>query len=71
LILLYNGFIGRLNDSHKGYIKKQEGKEFGLQIRLTRKDGSTENNWIKYVDTGGQVDWMLYETWKKHYKYKQ
>ena len=71
LILLYNGLIGRFKLAHESYIEEQKGKEFGLQISLTRKDGQTKDGWIKYVEDQDRSDWMWYENWKKHYKNKK
>lgn len=69
-ILYYNGLIKRFNESHAHYVKKQEGKEFGLQIRLTESGSSEKINSIKYVQAG-RLDWMWYSTWEKHYKNKK
>ena len=69
LILLYNGLIGKFNSIRSEYVKEQEDKEFGLQIRMTKKDQTEKNSWLKFVTTeGGRSDWMWYDTWKKHYK---
>ena len=57
LILLYEGVLNRFQKHHSQYIAKQEGKEFGLDIRMTEKNGSTVNNWIKY-ETVNQAGWV-------------
>jgi hypothetical protein len=69
LILLYNGLIKRFNASLKEYILQQDDKEFGLQIRLTNPDETTETRFIKYVDVN-RPDWMWYNHWKKNHKNK-
>lgn len=69
LILMYNELIYNFNLLKQDYIKKQEGKEFGLPIRLTEKNGKESIQWIKYADAGRE-DWIWYETWKEHYKGK-
>jgi hypothetical protein len=65
LILLYNAILYHLNETHKEYVARQVDKEFGLEVRLT----ATKSSWIKWVEAG-RVDWMWYDTWKKHYKNK-
>lgn len=70
LILYYNGLLKRFNESHDDYVRLQEGKEFGLQIRLTDKNSTETTNWIKYVQAG-RLDWMWYDVWKKRYKNKK
>lgn len=71
LILLYNGLIGRFEKYHQEYIQQQEGKEYGLQIRLTERNGNEKHGWVKYFVDPHKADWMWYETWKKHYKNKK
>ncbi len=71
LILFYNQLIGKLQQTQKEFIKEQEGKEFGKQIRLTSKEGSYTTKWIKYFQSSPlRKEWMLYETWVKYHKYK-
>jgi hypothetical protein len=55
LILLYNGLIGRSNFYQRRYIKSQEGNEYGLQIRMTKNDGTSQNSFIKYLLPTGQT----------------
>jgi len=68
-ILFYNGLIGRFQYFHSQYQKQQEDKEFGLEIRLTKNDGSERKDWIKFVHIN-RPDWMWYNNWQKYYKGK-
>jgi hypothetical protein len=70
LMLLYNGLIERFNQSYTGYIEQQKDKEFGLEVRITKKDGNSKSSFVKYVDAN-RHDWMWYVVWKKHYKDKK
>jgi hypothetical protein len=71
LILFYNELIGKIQKTKKDFILKQEGKEFGIPIRLPAKIGSNNKKWIKYFQSSSlRKEWIWYETWVKLYKYK-
>lgn len=70
LSIFYLEFHNRMIKHHNEFISKQNGKEFGLDIRVTKKDMKEESRWIKFVDVN-RPDWMWYNTWKKHYKNKK
>lgn len=68
LVLFYSSLIKWSNVTQKEYVSRQSGKHFGLDVRITERDGPEKHKWIKYVDTGGRVDWMWYDNWNKYYK---
>jgi hypothetical protein len=68
LVLMYNSLIRCSQKSHAEYIAEQTDKHYGLQVRITKNDGSIKKDWIKYVDSGGRIDWMWYKIWDSHYR---
>ncbi|MBT1688857.1 hypothetical protein [Dawidia soli] len=67
LALMYNELIRNFNKYRERYIKEENEKHYGLQIRITKKDKSVRHEFIKYVDIGSRADWMWYRNWAKYY----
>lgn len=68
LVLMYSELIEKFKASYKEYMKEEDDKHYGLQVRTTAKDKSTAYEYVKYFDHGDRKDWMWYKIWDKHYR---